>query len=60
MCPPNPNQPFHCSSQIQAQSKTLSTELKRNKAAAGDDIFTQRNLDAVTRYLQSMEALPAS
>ena len=40
------------------QSKALSTELKRNKAIAGDDIFTQRNLDAVTRHLQSMEALP--
>ena len=34
----------------------MSTELKRNKVAAGDDIFTQRNLDTVTHYLRSMES----
>lgn len=42
------------------ESKSLTTELKRNKENYGNgDIFTQRNIDLVNQYIASMEAYTA-
>ena len=46
------------SAKVQHDSKNLANELKRNKAVAGDDIFTQINLDIVTNYLRQFESIP--
>lgn len=38
-------------------SKNLSMDLKRGKNTVTDDIFTHRNIDAVTQFLKEQESL---
>lgn len=45
------------STRIQSESKTLITELKRNRDYYGNgDIFVQKNIDLVNQYLVNMES----
>lgn len=41
---------------LQQNSKNLSADLKRGKSVHNDDIFTQRNIDAVNYYLRDAES----